>query len=396
MAISPSTDRPDVAPEVRDLSRRLLADADHLGRRMADRICAEIPEYAARPGDRESIDESCSDNVRYILGQLAGDRPVSLDSPRATGALRASQGFPYAAVLQAFRIGGRYIWELLLEHAGPDEQEVLLRAAADIWTVSDDLAVHVTDAYRTALAERIRRDSQERAVVVGALLDGDDRGGMQGENVLALDGGRGFVVVAAETPGPGQDALGDVERVLRRTNVASAWRLDRDHQDGVVALRVGYDVDALVAALRELAAGRVGVSKVFASLEEATRARHQARVACAAATPGSVEVVRFEEQPLAVLLASSPDQARQLAEAVLGPIMALAEDDRAVVIETARTWLAAGGSTSTAARELHVHRNTVRYRVRRLEEVTGRDLALPVDAAELYVALECARILGLA
>lgn len=381
---------------VRDLSRRLLADADRLGRMMADRICAEIPEYAARPDDRESVDESCADNVRYILGQLAGDEPVSLDSPRATGAMRAAQGFPYAAVLQAFRIGGRYIWELLVEHAGPDEQEVLLRAAADIWTVSDDLAVHVTDAYRTALAERIRRDSQERSVVVGALLDGDGHRGMQGENVLGLAGGRGFVVVSAETPGPGQDALADVERVLRRTNVGSAWRLDRDHQDGVVALRVGYDVDALVASLQELAVGRVGVSRVFAALDEATRARHQARVACAAATPGSVDVVRFEEHPLAVLLASSPDQARQLAEAVLGPIMALAPEDRAVVIETARTWLAAGGSTSTAARELHVHRNTVRYRVRRLEEVTGRDLALPVDAAELYVALECARILGLA
>nr|WP_246319640.1 helix-turn-helix domain-containing protein [Nocardioides kongjuensis] len=75
--------------------------------------------------------------------------------------------------------------------------------------------------------------------------------------------------------------------------------------------------------------------------------------------------------------------------------MALPEDDRAVVFATARAWLAAGGSTSTAARELHVHRNTVRYRIRRLEEITGRDLARPVDAAELYVALECVRILGL-
>ena len=85
-----------------------------------------------------------------------------------------------------------------------------------------------------------------------------------------------------------------------------------------------------------------------------------------------------------------------MAEAVLGPVLALPAEDRDVVMQTARTWLAAGGSTSTAACELHIHRNTVRYRIRRLEEVTGRDLALPVDAAELYVALECARILGLA
>ncbi|WP_460851217.1 PucR family transcriptional regulator [Nocardioides montaniterrae] len=390
---------PDVAPEVRALSRRLLGEADRLGRLMGDRICAEVPEYAARPGDRTTIDESCTDNVRYILGVLAGDQPVSLDSPRATGAARAAQGFPYAAVLRAFRIGGRYIWELLVEHADADEHEVLLRAAADIWSVSDDLAVHVTDAYRAALADRARRDDQMRSVVVGALLDGEDlASGLGGEAsaVLALPGGEGYVVVAAETTMPGVEALADVERSLRRTNVASAWRLDRDHQDGVVALRPGFGVEELAAVLAELAAGRVGMSAVFATIDGAVRARHEARTACAAATPGTSEVVRFEQHPLAVLLASNPDQARQLVDAVLGPVLALPAEDRAVVMQTARTWLAVGGSTSTAARELFIHRNTVRYRIRRLEEVTGRDLALPVDAAELYVALECARILGLA
>jgi DNA-binding PucR family transcriptional regulator len=38
---------------------------------------------------------------------------------------------------------------------------------------------------------------------------------------------------------------------------------------------------------------------------------------------------------------------------------------------------------------------TVRYRLQRLEELTARDLGQPIDAAELHVALECARILGM-
>jgi sugar diacid utilization regulator len=45
--------------------------------------------------------------------------------------------------------------------------------------------------------------------------------------------------------------------------------------------------------------------------------------------------------------------------------------------------------------QVHLHRNTVRHRTRRIEELTGRDLAHTVDAAELHVALECARIRGL-
>ena len=74
----------------------------------------------------------------------------------------------------------------------------------------------------------------------------------------------------------------------------------------------------------------------------------------------------------------------------------LPDDDRAVTIDTARVWIASAGSTSTAATRLHLHRNTVRYRLRRLEELTNRSLANPLDLAELHVALECARMLGVA
>lgn len=389
---------PDVAAEVRKLSARLLPEAGDLGAAMAERIRSEIPGYDEDElvGVDELVD-SCTVNARYILGTLAGDVQAG-DTPTETGTTRAEQGVPYATVLQAFRVGSRFLWEVLVERAEPEARDVLLLAAADIWAVSDQLAADVTDAYRRALADRARRDGQMRAVLVGSLLDGDaDATAHVGEAAGMLDLGRAteYVVVSAESPTPGSEGLADVERVLRRSNVRSAWRLDHDHHEGVVALRLGFDVDQLVEVLSGLARARVGVSDVVPRLDEVQDARRQARVACAAVSPGAVAVARFGADPLAVLLAGSPDQARVLVQAVLGPVLALPPDDRAVVIDTARAWLAAGGSTSTAAQTLHVHRNTVRYRVRRLEEVTGRDLARPVDAAELYVALECVRILGL-
>ncbi|MCX6399071.1 MAG: helix-turn-helix domain-containing protein [Propionibacteriales bacterium] len=389
----------DVDPEVRALSRRLLPEADQLGLRVAERLREEIPFYAGNQilGFDEVV-ASCTANVRHILGNLAGDANVDLDSPRQTGTTRADQGAPYAAVLQAFRLGGRFIWETLVERADPEVRDVLLLAAADIWAVTDDLAASVTDAYRSALSDRARRDGQMRAVLVGTLLDGETSGPQQvweAAGILALRAEGDFVVVCAESPTAGAEGLPDVERVLRRTNVTSAWRLEHDHQEGIVALRVGFGVDHLVDVLDELAQGRVGTSSVLPRLEEVQEGRRQARTACAAGSPGSQEVVRFGARPLAVLLAGSQEQARALVDAVLAPVFDLSPDDRAVVLDTARAWLEAGGSTSTAAKALHVHRNTVRYRVRRLEEVTGRDLARPVDAAELYVALESARILGL-
>jgi DNA-binding PucR family transcriptional regulator len=118
----------------------------------------------------------------------------------------------------------------------------------------------------------------------------------------------------------------------------------------------------------------------------------QARLARATATPDSHDVIRYGQAPLAVLLASAPDAAGGIARAVLGPVLALPAPACEVLLGTLRAWFAADSATSAAGANLHVHRNTVRYRLRRLEELTGRSLARPTDVAELHLALEAVRI----
>jgi DNA-binding PucR family transcriptional regulator len=211
---------------------------------------------------------------------------------------------------------------------------------------------------------------------------------------LDLDRGGDFVVVSAECADPGRESLGDVERRLRRHDLTSAWRLDHDHQDGLVGLRTGFGMAELVDALADLTSGRVGVSAPFRALDEAPAARRQARLACLAATPGSRAVLRFEEHPLGVLLASAPERTEALVHSVLGRVLELPREDSSLTIETVRTWLDADGSTSAAAERLFLHRNTVRYRLSRFEELTGRKLSRPSDTTEVFVALEGARILG--
>lgn len=388
-----------VDPQVRELSRLLLPDADALGERMGDRIRAEVAWYAENQVlTAEEVDRNCADNVRYVLGTLAGQEHVEGDAPRVTGIDRAGRGAPYAAVLQAFRVGGRFLWEVLVERAEPEARDLLLRSAADIWAVSDELAAQVTDAYRGALVDRARRDGQTRSVLVGTLLDGDGTHAEQlWETADALDlrSGTDFVIVSAHCSSPGVEALPDIERALRKKNVASAWRLVNDHQDGFVVLRFGFERAQLIELLEAAASSRVGVSAPFQRLEEAAEAKRAARVACIAMSPDTVGVLAYDDDPLAILLASVPDQAASLARSLLGPVLDLLADDAAVLLGTARGWLAERGSTSTAARILHIHRNTVRYRLRRLEEITGLDLADPADTARLHIALEAVRILGL-
>jgi len=378
----------------------LLPRVDEFAHRMAERIQAQEPLY--REGHVVAPDElrrSCRDNLLYVFGRLAGDPNIGIEAPRATGVRRAESGVPLSAVLPAFRIGGRLVWELLVEHADHEAQDTLLRCAADIWAVSDDLAEAAADAYRGASADRARHDRQLRSALLNGLLDGQLGDGArlwESAAALKLPQQGTFVVVAAECPSPGEEALPGIEDVLRRNDVLSAWRLDAQQQEGLVVLRPRFDAAALCTELAEQALGRVGVSEPYDNLEQTASALRQARLACAAATPHTTNLVRFDQEPVAVLLVSAPDAAEVTARRILGPVLDLPDDDRAVIIDTMRAWLADAGSSSTAAARLHVHRNTVRYRLRRLEELTGRSLANPLDLAELHVALECARMLGLA
>jgi DNA-binding PucR family transcriptional regulator len=117
-----------------------------------------------------------------------------------------------------------------------------------------------------------------------------------------------------------------------------------------------------------------------------------ARLAYASATPGSHELVRYEQVPIAILLASAPDAAIMVAQAILGPVLALPATECEILLGTLRMWFDEQGATSAAAEKLHIHRNTVRYRLRRWRTSPVRSLSQPTGVAELHLALEAARI----
>lgn len=387
-------------PAVRDLCIRMLAGIEALAQRVAQRIRDEDPYYAEETlVTHKELDAAVRDNLAFILSSLAGLPNVTLDIPRLTARTRAMQGVPYESVLQAFRIGSRSMWEALIDEADSEEtKDVLLQSAADVWAVSDSLAFAVTDAYRDAVADRARVDSQVRSALLNTLLDGtaDTVRQWDAARLLKLPTQGQFVVVSAECLAPGEEALVQIEGMLRRADVNSAWRVDADRQEGIIVLNRRFEVAELLAAVSSSARSRAGCSAVYGRLDETARALADARLACSAGTPGSRDVVQFDKNPVAVLLTSTPNAAAVLARHVLGRVLDLPDDDRTMLIETARTWLAEAGSTSAAAKRLHMHRNTVRYRLRRIEELTGRNLTNPLDLGEIHLALEAARILALA
>jgi DNA-binding PucR family transcriptional regulator len=102
-----------------------------------------------------------------------------------------------------------------------------------------------------------------------------------------------------------------------------------------------------------------------------------------AATAAAVPVDTYER-----LLDSVPSSVlRSFADRLLGP---LAEYDRrhsAELLPTLRSFLACDGSWSACASRMYVHVNTVRYRIGRIEAITGRDLSALPDRVDFFLAL---------
>jgi hypothetical protein len=380
-----------------ELARNLLPEVDELAARLVARISAEDDFYRdSGVVDHAQLLDACRDNLRMVLGQLAENSPMRLDAARAAGRLKAEQGAPLAAVLHAFRLGGRFVWETLLSEAGDHAHEALLHAASDMWAIIDAYSDAAADGFRNTVSERAMRDARSRDMMLAALLDGNLRDTTklwESSRALRIPHRGTFLVASAEVVDHGVEPLPDIEQRLSELRVRSVWRLDAEAQVGLLSLPSPASERAVSDTFDKLAVSRVGLSNLFGTLEHAAGASHQARLACRCAPPGSAAAVRYDEVPLPLLLVRLPEAGEQLAQQVFGPLLALPHQEQHMLFDTLEAWYAAGGSTTAAASRLYCHRNTVLYRLRRVEELTNRAFTNPVAAAELYVALQAVRLL---
>lgn len=135
----------------------------------------------------------------------------------------------------------------------------------------------------------------------------------------------------------------------------------------------------------------VGVSG-SASTEAITGALEEARFAHRVARSGStpVSVVGSDEVASHVLLlACVPDDVRRTyAQRVLGPVLDSDRRTNGELISTLSEFLTCSGSWARTAEALHLHVNTVRYRIEKVQELTGRDLSRLEDRVDVFLALE--------
>jgi len=378
--------------------------------RLIDQACAatveRIPFYRdTTVVDAPELRRSVAENLRFLITAITQDpaEPLDLAAPSETGRRRAHQGAPLPEVLQCYRLVFTTLWDALLEHTSgahghrdPAASEALLATAGRIFELTDQHAIALTEAYRAATAELMRARHARRSALVEALLTGypgPEAAPWEAAEFLGLHRDGLLVVVAADTRSLAEASLPDIERRLEDHGIVSGWRLTPAQQLGVVSMPPDR-YDKMLTVLRSTARARTGLSPTYASVSDTPRALRLAQAALAGLPTGRAQVREFDPSPLAALMVYESDERRRLTTQVLGTVLGLPAEDRTTLLETLNAYLDNSGSAERAAEVLHCHANTVRYRLRRLQELTGRSLADPHGVAELAAAAYAVRLEG--
>jgi PucR family transcriptional regulator, purine catabolism regulatory protein len=149
------------------------------------------------------------------------------------------------------------------------------------------------------------------------------------------------------------------------------------------------------AARTALAAGDtvVGVSLPFRAGASLGVARREAQWALARAAESGRDLVSYGDDRTGRWLTSESADLRALVDDVLRPVLDYDESHGGDLLPTIRTWLEHDRQTDKAAAALHIHPNTLLYRVRRFEQITGRSLTSTEALAETWLALRAAATL---
>ena len=386
----------DIEKQVSEIGAELAGRVEEMARDIVATVRADIDFYRnARVVSEDELLAASIATIRFVFDGLQAGRTFDTSPAAATGSKRAADNVPLPAVMDAYRVASHHIWDAISDLASwqPSRisREALLRATARMWQAQDLYTDAMTSAYRQQSMQQVLEDEAERAALTEALLEGrifDDRSIWEIADLLRLPSRGPYVVIAAEAPMVGKQAVRGIAGMLSSLDVSSAWRLLPDLQIGIAHTGSKTGRDALLALLGRVATTRVGVSPQFDNLADTAQALRYARIALAARDVSGGKITVFDDSALGVAAVSAPEVTRKLADIILGPFDDLSADDKDVLFTTFRVWVDHDGSISKAATALYCHPNTVRYRLRRVEERSGRSLTVPRELAELCLAFE--------
>ncbi len=363
---------------------RLDQDIDQLTPVTVSRVFDELTSYATV--EPEALAVSVRRNLTIAVRALRSGRPpvaAELVEAELTTRERFARGIPVEEIIRAFRISIGLIQERFVEicFAQQIPADATLSGSRLLWAVGDAFTTRVITAYHAFDLDSALQDARRRTAYVRSMLNGlvnlaDSAADLA---TYRLDpAGRYAAVRCIVEPRTAERTRREVELKGSLPNQSALIAVDGGECIGIVARRPSPDGEEVI-----------GIGPYVPLREIADSFRIASRACEVAAQLDRHGVFGIEDLTWRLAAASQPDVTRFLAERYLQPLRAEGEFG-AVLEETLRVYLAHGRSITKSAEALVTHANTLRYRLRRFTELTGRSL----DSTEVLVELMWALELG--
>ncbi|MFE3187997.1 PucR family transcriptional regulator [Nocardia sp. NPDC059240] len=375
--------------DVRALSRRMVGHfLDHVI------PCATLPGDAVR-GDVTAVTRVC---LELAVGTLDGqDIPGKIDRLHAAAAGWAREGIPIDTIHHALHAGFRMGFGLVVANLTTEDFDKVVAGVTMMVDILDTMTSTVSRAYLSEYRAVVSEHHNAVHTLVSALLGGHPSSTMARECGITI--AEGYAVLALSIPAhpdehnPYLDGQVVARRKLRRVQAVLASRCRGQAlsllsiDGGTILIPDTFDHDAglddLVTTVSEAAQVGVTAALVDATTAQIPDAADQAHemldmLARLRALPG---LYRFDELALEYQL-TRPGPGREVLGALLAPL-----DEHPELLETLQRHISHDLNRQRTARTLHIHANTVDYRLKRVGQLTGLDPAQPADLWYLRSAL---------
>lgn len=398
---------------VRNVAKRIETDLPTLTSEMTTMFVEVIPEFRHDEAVRQLMIASTSSNLAAIVDMLTlhiSLSDITVPPAAAEYARRFAQhDLSLEALLRAYRLGEHMFlqWAMTtlggLELPTADALATTSRIALLVNSYIDQVIEGLIDIYEDERRRWDARSDAARAAQLRAVLDTEALDLASAEEMLAMSlTGWHLAAIIWLPPGtidPGAAQLRAGAAMLGAATGRIPFAVSADEQTSWVwissAGRPTLNAGLLENDLRKRPGLRVAIGEPSPGLDGFRRTFRDAQRARSVAAGGAGPdraLTMYSRVALAGLLVDHLPDVKAWAQRALGDLM---RDDESMnrLRETVRVFLDARGSFTDAATRMHVHKNTVHYRVRKAEDILGHPLT--ENRLDIEVALLVCAQLGL-
>ncbi|MHB8717273.1 MAG: PucR family transcriptional regulator [Candidatus Dormibacteria bacterium] len=409
----PGGSPPGAPPAAAALLRQLEPRIDHIAQTMLGFIRQEFVEQQ-QVDDVEGELAAVRSIVSTFVTCASENRPIALDERErfvSIGAEAMRQGVTLPTLLDSIRLGARIGWLCAGEEAHAMRPESLAVSALEefgllVFNFTTELCDLVTIGYASTQGRRARARSGPAEALMDELLRGslrspDDlrrRGRELGFNPDSLFGLT--VVAGAGEAAAGPEILAAADAALRavpRGGVTVMIDGALPHAVMVVPLPDQRSWRRFVGGFEAATAGlpvRLLSAPVVPALLAIPQAYRRLRrlIRLARGHSGGHSLWESDLAVAGLLGELGTEDRDHFLDLLLGPVRSLPAHRRAPLLDGLRAFIEAGSVATRAAQRLHVHPKTLRYRLRRVQDLTGIDPFAPGDRFRLELALRLSEL----